>query len=120
MPQNANVLQGIGVSGIAKLTRPKKSPIEPYSRGQRDFELRDALNHWRFQKVTEEYGSAYASDLGGSLVMPNAIMDRIVDCAHYGLIKSTDEMMWETHWIYSKSWGVEVLEILRTHAPPAD
>lgn len=57
-----------------------------------DFNLRIALLDWRDEKTEKEFGRAHLHNLGGMLVMPNAILDHIVDCAHHFKIDTKEDL----------------------------
>ena len=44
--------------------------------------LRAALREWRMKTTLEMHGPGVLKDLGPYVVMPDNILDRIVDCAH--------------------------------------
>jgi hypothetical protein len=77
-----------------------------------DYKLREALEDWREKVTAARYGWAHLHDLGSTLIMPNEVLSRIVDCAHYHKINSTSDLKNETRWDEIEQCGDEVLEII--------
>ncbi|KIJ07103.1 hypothetical protein PAXINDRAFT_33614, partial [Paxillus involutus ATCC 200175] len=78
----------------------------------------DALHDWREEKTADVYGWACLNDHGPSLVIPNSILDHIIDCAHHGKIHTSQDLQKETGWTDSEKYGSEILSLLTAHAPP--
>ena len=97
---------------------PVRSRIDKkYAMTPNDFKLHTALQDWRDEKTEKEFGRAHLLDLGGTLVMPNAVLDRIVDCAHHFKIDTKEDLARETRWDESEAWGVEIVQLIRYHIP---
>lgn len=79
--------------------------------------LVQALRVWRDKKTQELYGSAYLNDFGGSLVLPDNILQRIIDCASIARINSTESLCKETHWSEAEEHGNEVVALIQMHIP---
>ena len=92
--------------------------ISPESRKQRpipgplDLSLYKALNSWRQRHAAKVYGEGAARDYGPSLVLPNVILDRIVDCAHWHKLNTADDLERETDWYHASDYGSEVIDII--------
>ncbi|KIK73188.1 hypothetical protein PAXRUDRAFT_123326, partial [Paxillus rubicundulus Ve08.2h10] len=69
-------------------------------------------------KTTTIFGHASLNDLGPSLIMPDAILDRIVDAAHHCKVNSIQDLKRETGWTDSYAYGDDVVTIIRRHAIP--
>jgi len=80
--------------------------------------LQEALEDWREEKTAAIYGWAALNDLGPSLVMPNATLDRIVDCAHHYKIQTVQDLHKETAWTDSERFGAEVIALIQKHSIP--
>ncbi|KAH9833827.1 P-loop containing nucleoside triphosphate hydrolase protein [Rhodofomes roseus] len=77
-------------------TRPmkgtRKSTIKPYDSGQADLDLRNALVKWRAEETSTRYGPAALRNHGGSLILPDKALDRVIDCAHAGKLLSLEDV----------------------------
>lgn len=49
--------------------------------------------------------------------MTDALLDRIVDCAHYSKITSIDQLERETKWPHTQELGSHVLAFIQIHFP---
>lgn len=85
--------------------------------GQKELELCNALEEWRLGKVVEEYGKACAMDYGPGAVLPTALLDQIVDCAHHLKLRTIDDLRKETRWSSTALYGVEVLAVVNKFIP---
>ncbi|KAI9570887.1 hypothetical protein HD554DRAFT_2017792 [Boletus coccyginus] len=63
-----------------------------YIKDKYNVQLIKALSDWCENKTNIMYGWPSLNDLGPSLVMPNAILDHIVDCAHYSKILNVQDL----------------------------
>lgn len=96
-----------------------KSSLRDYKQLPRDRLLYDDIDNWRRAKTVEMYGEGMLRDFGPSVVLPNTILDRIVDCAHYGVIKELDDLRREASWGQAKCYGAEVLGLIEQYPTPA-
>ncbi|KAF8219277.1 hypothetical protein L208DRAFT_1341853, partial [Tricholoma matsutake] len=107
-----------------KVSPQKSDRLPPWSRlvlgykmvGE-DHQLREALDNWWEKATAARYGWAHLHDLGPTLIMPNEVLNRIIDCAHYHKINSTSELKNETRWDEIEQCGDEVLEIIQCLRP---
>ncbi|KAG1839904.1 hypothetical protein DFJ58DRAFT_667460 [Suillus subalutaceus] len=83
-----------------------------------DIILQDALDDWREKKTISTYGWAHLNDLGPSLVMPNSMLDRIIDCAHYYKLNSVHDVKKETGWMDADKFSAEIVALVQRHALP--
>ncbi|KAJ3481397.1 hypothetical protein NLI96_g7679 [Meripilus lineatus] len=109
--------KSLPVSQVVKAKQKKKTSCKSFVPGPREAELRVALDRWRMHTVSTEYGTAFASDIGGSLVLPNGILERIVVCSHGNHIRTVQDLGRETQWSEVDRWGDEILGIIEAHAP---
>lgn len=93
-----------------------RSRITKYEKTANDFTFQDALDEWREQKVVEVYGWYHLNDLGPTIVMPNAMLDRIVDCVHHQKIQNIVDLKKETGWTDVESFGEEVIALIKKYA----
>ncbi|KAF8152225.1 hypothetical protein B0H34DRAFT_724382 [Crassisporium funariophilum] len=82
-----------------------------------DTQLCNALEDWREEKTKLTYGVAHLIDLGPTLIMPNEVLDRIVDCAHHLKIRTTEDLARETQWDEATLWGPQILTIVQRFQP---
>lgn len=95
-----------------------KTRINPYISTDNDKQLRTALTRWRQQQTIDTHGHAILKAVGSALVLPNGVMDRIVDCAHYGVLGSMQDLRREIQWSRVDEFGEQVLELIKKIAPP--
>ena len=81
-------------------------------------ELAAALNKWRQRTTARIYGDAVLRDVGSSLVLPNELLERLVDCAHFGKMSSMDHLRREIDYDLSEELGLEILQIIKDICPP--
>ncbi|KIK78749.1 hypothetical protein PAXRUDRAFT_163135 [Paxillus rubicundulus Ve08.2h10] len=94
------------------------SRLPKYTCERSDYNLHKALQDWCEDKTAAIFGWAALNDLGPSLLMTNALLDRIIDCAHHHKIHTTQDLRKETSWTDSEKYGEEVVAIIRQHAAP--
>lgn len=100
------------------LPKQSKTRINPYISTDKDKEVRQAIHRWRQQKTIDTHGHAILKAVGSSLVLPNGVMDRIVDCVHYGVIKSVQDLHREIQWSRLEEFGEQLIELIKKIAPP--
>lgn len=94
----------------------QRSRLPKYTSEKHDSDLYEALEDWREEKTAVIYGRGNLNDLGPSLIMPSAILDRIIDAAHHYKIRSAQDLRKETGWTDSELYGDEVVAIIQRHA----
>lgn len=99
-------------------TKQMKTRINPYISTDKDKQLRTALTRWRQQQTIDTHGHAILKAVGSALVLPNGVMDRIVDCAHYGVLGSIQDLRREIQWSRVDEFGEQVLELKKKIATP--
>ena len=102
----------------APATKPSKSSLKKYKKGEREQRLSQALNAWRQRVTVEKYGEAILRDVGSSLVLPNELLERLVDCSHYGKITNMEQLGKEVDWILADEYGPEVVRLIMDVCPP--
>ncbi|KIK96247.1 hypothetical protein PAXRUDRAFT_138923 [Paxillus rubicundulus Ve08.2h10] len=80
--------------------------------------LQEALDDWREAKTVAVYGWSNLHDIGLCIVMPNSILERIVDCAHHRKINNAQDLKCETGWSDAEQYGTKIIALLQRHAPP--
>ena len=55
-------------------------------------ELHDALNEFQENQTIKKFGLSHLKHSGPGLIMPNAALQRIIDCAHMLKIRSKDDL----------------------------
>ena len=98
------------------MLRPKRqrnrSHIPDYEADQYDMNLRDALNDFREQETIKKFGKSRLKHSGPGLIMPNDILQRIVDCVHAQKIINKDDLQLETRWTRIDLFADAVLAII--------
>jgi hypothetical protein len=94
----------------------RKIKVTPYMMGPRDFELRCSLNKWRQQQLLADFGDN--NFFQPQQTLTDQIRDRIVDLAHDKKIVNVETLQQQTNWVYTKTYGTQILKIIEWHAPP--
>ncbi|KAG1867710.1 hypothetical protein F4604DRAFT_1584981 [Suillus subluteus] len=98
------------ISVIPKRTKqPSHSHIAKFSMASTDFKL---VDDWQEDTTQKLYGQAHLHDLGPGLVMPNNILNRIVECAHFHKIKSPADLLRETRWSGVNKPGDDIVTLI--------
>ncbi|KIK76826.1 hypothetical protein PAXRUDRAFT_17914 [Paxillus rubicundulus Ve08.2h10] len=97
---------------------PACSRLPKYDRMQHDYALLDAIDQWQEQTIASVYGWHHLNDMGPSILMCNAIIEHIVDCAHHCKIASVQELKRETGWSDADQFGGEVITLVQRHTAP--
>lgn len=85
-----------------------------------DAALYKSLDDWRHDTTVRVYGEGNLRDYGTALVLPTPILERILVCAHYGKIKTADDLKREASWGQATQYGSEVVAIINQVYPPHD
>ena len=96
----------------------QRSRLPKYMQTVQDRALGDALHGWREDKTSALFGWAALNDFGPCLVMPNSILECIVDCAHHNKIETLQDLKKETGWTEADRLGSEVIALVQHHVPP--
>ncbi|KAJ7721901.1 P-loop containing nucleoside triphosphate hydrolase protein [Mycena metata] len=97
---------------------PSRSRLAEYKADALDMKLRDVLHQFRRDKTTTKFGRIVLKNSGPGMVMSNEVLQRIVDCAHFHKIRSTEQLARETRWASAGEFGAEVLALILEHRPP--
>jgi hypothetical protein len=82
-------------------------------------ELRNALNEFREKETIKKFGLSCLKNSGPGLIMPDAVLKRIVDCAHMRKIGNKDDLQIETRWSRVESFADNILALIKTHCDPS-
>lgn len=103
--------------------RPKRprnrSTIKDYKIGRYDMELRNALNEFRENQTIKKFGLSRLKNSGPGLIMPDAVLQRIVDCAHMLKIRSKEDLQIETRWSRTELFADDILALIDVHRDPS-
>lgn len=80
--------------------------------------LRRLLDDWRTQKAIEELGLEIAERRGPSMVLPQQLLNRIIDCAHFEKIKSIEDLRRETGWPCPDDVGSTIVAMIAAQGSP--
>ncbi|KAG2142784.1 uncharacterized protein EDB93DRAFT_1088757, partial [Suillus bovinus] len=93
------------------------SCLVKFSMTSLDLKLVDALEDWQEETAIKLYGYSHLNDLGPRVVMPNSIMDRIVECAHFYKMKSIANLVKETCWSGASKHGDVIITLIHQVCP---
>ena len=94
----------------------RKYKVPNYIMGDPEHHLRRRLEEWRELQLVEE-DLATDDFFGPQVIMSNSILTRIVGLAHTNKITSVESLLSQTDWVYSKSYGPKILEIIQATIP---
>lgn len=114
---NPSEFSGFASVIVKQPSIPPRSRITKYERTQTDNDLRDALDLWREDTTAAVFGWAHLNDMGPSILMCSATLERIVDCAHYRKINSVLDLKRETGWLDADQFGHEIITLIQAHSP---
>ena len=97
---------------------PSRSRIKEYTAHCQDMELQDALHTFRKETGIMKFSLPYFTSHGASIVMSQRVLQRIVDCAHTGKIRTKDDLSRETRWGGTEEHSDIILNLISTHHPP--
>ncbi|KAJ7078050.1 P-loop containing nucleoside triphosphate hydrolase protein [Mycena belliarum] len=73
--------------------QPSRSRIPDYVPDKDDYALRTDLHMFRKERTIELLGRASFRNHGAGSIMPDEILQRIIDCAHFGKISNTADLL---------------------------
>lgn len=109
--------QVVAPLNVQRLPRGKRSTLPKTMHTVQHSQLREALCNWRAKKTAIEFSMSHLADIGPSLVLPNAILDRIVICAQVHKISTVEQLRKETRWTESVRYSEEILGIIQLYIP---
>lgn len=80
--------------------------------------LCEALNTWRQKATVEKFGESVLRDVGSVLVLSDGLLERLLDCAHYGKIGTLEDLRREVSWSLVDELGPDVVRIILEVNPP--
>jgi len=82
--------------------------------------LRDALNEFCEQETIKKFGLSRLKNSGPELIMPNKVLEWIIDCVHEQKIMTKEHLQLETHWSHVNTFADVVLAIINMcHCRPS-
>ncbi|KAJ7710453.1 hypothetical protein B0H17DRAFT_914615, partial [Mycena rosella] len=97
--------------------QPKRAHIADYKAERVDFALRDDLHAFRKTRTIDLRGRAYFRNFGPGYIMPDDVLQCIVDCAHFHKILTAAQLLKETRWHRVSEDGEHLLALIRQHHP---
>jgi hypothetical protein len=79
--------------------------------------LRDALHNFRKEQTIARFGHACLRNTGPGIIMADDVLQRIIDCAHFHLIESPQQLLKETRWSRVDQYGEEIVSLIVSHCP---
>jgi hypothetical protein len=97
---------------------PQRSRLPKHSTmGPVGYELCGLLEDWREAATRRVYGDSNLRDYGPGTVMPDSVLDRIVDCAQHHKILTIQDLRKETRWSGSDQFGSYIIAIIHRLFP---
>ena len=112
--------ENIARVSIAKTkNRPPRTtlPAKTYQMTSQDMNLHNALHEFHKEKTIEKFGRACLRDTGPGIIMADDVLFRILDCAHFTVIETTEQLAKETRWSRVSEYGDQIVEIILHHCP---
>ncbi|TDL14194.1 P-loop containing nucleoside triphosphate hydrolase protein [Rickenella mellea] len=94
-----------------------RSVIRKYEKSAIDKKLEDDLFLWRDREAQLALSPAHYIDFGPDIFLPETVVHRIINCAHYGKIENPEDVFRETRWSGSEQYSKAILGILRAARP---
>lgn len=76
------------------------------------YDLADCLHSYRQKRMREKFGEAMLNDLGPRAILPDGVIQRLVECTEAKKILLVDDIKKETKWKEVHEYGQDVLEII--------
>lgn len=67
--------------------------------------------------MEQVHGKVHLINIGPSIIMPDGVLDWIVDCTHFFKIKTVDDLSHETHWSKACQYGMDIITIVHSTIP---
>lgn len=85
-----------------------------------DINLKEGLKLWRREQAIAILGQQKVRKWGAVLFMSDEIVQRLVDCAHDGKIRTAEHIAKETRWRgdYIEQCAVSLLAVIAAHSLP--
>ncbi|KAG2343221.1 hypothetical protein BDR05DRAFT_884945 [Suillus weaverae] len=97
---------------------PQRSRLPKHSTmGPVGYELCGLLEDWREAATRRVYGDSNLRDYGPGTVMPDSVLDCIVDCAQHHKILTIQDLRKETRWSGSDQFGSDIIAIIHRLFP---
>ncbi|KAJ7677684.1 P-loop containing nucleoside triphosphate hydrolase protein [Mycena polygramma] len=97
--------------------QPSRTRLADYVRDKNDCTLRDDLHLLRKERTIQTISAASFRSHGAGSIMPDEVLDRIVDCAHFYKITTLADLLRETTWHRVAEDGARVLSLISRHKP---
>ncbi|KIJ27530.1 hypothetical protein M422DRAFT_271266 [Sphaerobolus stellatus SS14] len=97
-------------------TRRRK--VGSYIESKEDKELRKELWKWRAGVFNKRWPLGDPLCMGETLVLPDCILDRIVDLGHAKLITKEEDICSQTRWVDPWKYSKDIFEIIQCVNPP--
>jgi hypothetical protein len=87
----------------------------------KDLDLKTALKDWRQSTAFVKFRPATIRNLGVRILMTDVVLNRIVDCAHFGKLTAVEQLLKETTWPKERvqEFGQTIITLISDHHPPA-
>lgn len=115
---NSSNFEDLTAATIPKPARaPVKSNVKPYKMVNGDHKLKQAILDWQKQWMITMFGLILTWKYGANYLLPDDLVQRIIDCVHASKLISVESLKRETHWTGAKEHGPSLLELIHLHTP---
>ncbi|KAJ6562922.1 hypothetical protein B0H10DRAFT_2116636, partial [Mycena sp. CBHHK59/15] len=97
--------------------QPSRSRIAAFKARPVDMALKNDLHLFRKERTIAVISRASFRNHGAGAIMSDEVLDRIVECAHFGKIQTTADLVKETHWHRAAEDGAKILALIGQHHP---
>jgi hypothetical protein len=97
--------------------KKQKAAVKTYTPTPLDIQLKIRLHEWRVTSAKQDHSRAEYTMFRYALVMSDEVRQRIVDCAHDGLLGSVEDLKHEVSgWTseHIQKYSKDVLDIVQT------
>ncbi|KAF8193661.1 hypothetical protein BJ912DRAFT_924339 [Pholiota molesta] len=97
-----------------------KSHVKPFTMSDADRNFKTDLQTWRRHVASAKFNGPTVRTLGVRILMPDQILDRIIDCAHAGKIVNVEQLAKESGWGKERliEFGEDLIKMILKHYPP--
>ncbi|KIJ35148.1 hypothetical protein M422DRAFT_181151 [Sphaerobolus stellatus SS14] len=93
-------------------------PADAYERGEVNWKLHSELRKWRSRTYEEFWGYDDPLGLGDPIILPDEILERIVDLAHYKVLNNVSDVLDQTRWVDYDELAGKMFAIVLKWNPP--
>ncbi|KAI9440794.1 hypothetical protein H4582DRAFT_2056074 [Lactarius indigo] len=107
------------VSTVKQTQALNKFKVGLYRLTDADLSLKSALEDW-WDAQLGHIGILGDDMCGSQLIMTDDILKWIVELAHFHQLADLLSIRAQVNWHYSKTWGIQILKLVKKHIPGTD